>query len=387
MPALASRPSKTSSPPTLPQVALKVQRRKYATNAVDELELRQRIGHESADSRLIMECAEVFMHDQHICQVYELHGRDTKYFLERKPFSVADVKTLTRQVLRALKVMHERGLVHSDIKPGNVLWCEEKKEARLIDFGNAAAVLKTGSSIGTREYCPPEMLLGNPMDSAVDLWALGCTVFEWLTGACLFDPWEVCHQKYQEFDSADDDDSDSSTPDEDDVEEEREQLPAGVVLEGKYRLLKEIGRGKCATVWTAELLHDEPLGHPMPVAEDAKSIAKKFRPDKPATKGYNIYEVVMGYEHLLLIQQLLGKLPDDIALNGRFQHLFYDAEGKLRFDSEITSISLRGMLTEKHGFTHDDASEIETFLLGLFQYEPGRRLTVEETLRSAWLAE
>lgn len=390
MPAVSAPPSapgKTRALKQLPGVALKVQRRKYASHAFDEIELRRRVGRDDAASRYIMECAEVFLHDQHICQVFELHGRDTSFQLKHGRFPMADVKILTRHVLQALKLMHARGLVHSDIKPGNILWCAEKREARVIDFGNAASVLKTGSAIGTKEYCPPEMLLGNPMGPAVDLWALGCTVFEWLTGAKLFDPWEACQEKYQEFDPDDGDGTESAAPDEDDLEEEREQLPSGTVLAGKYRLQKEIGRGKCATVWRAEMLHKHPLGHPLPAAEEARAIALKFRPVKPASKGYNIYKVVLGYEHLLLMQQLLGKLPENLSLSGGFRHLFYNPDGRLRFDPEITSTSLLRIFVEKHGFTHDAAAGFESFLLGLLQFEPGRRLTAEEALRNEWLAE
>lgn len=386
LPALPSVGSESRRRPSRPEVVVKVQRRKYATNAVDELELRRRIGSDEPDSRLITECVETFTHDGHICQVYESHGRDTDFFLKRGPLPLADVKTLTRQVLRAVKLIHARGLIHADIKPGNVLWCERRREARVIDLGNAAARLKTGSAIGTREYCPPEMLVGNELTPAVDLWALGCSVFEWLTGDCLFKPWEVCSQKYTEFDD-EDDDAESAGPDEDDLEEEREQLPAGMVLAGKYRLQEEIGRGKCATVWTAEALHEEPLREPLPAREEARAIAAPFRKPKEAPKGYNIYEVVLGYEHFLLMQQLLGKFPDSLARSGRFHDLFYDANGSLRFEPEIQPVSLSQVLAEKHGFARELALDTEAFLLGLLQFEPALRMTAEEALTSPWLAE
>lgn len=366
------------------QVALKVVRRKYARNALDELELRRRIGNDDPASRYVLDCTEVFIHDEHVCQVYELHGRDTKFLMEQGPLPLADVKRMTRQVLEALRLMHARGLAHSDIKPDNVLWCGKKQEARVIDFGNAATVLKTGSSIGTREYCPPEMLLGNPMGAPVDLWELGCTVFEWLTGKSLFDPWEACHAKYEEF-SDDGEDEEDSVSDEDDIVEQNEQLPQGTLLLGKYRLLREIGRGKCATVWIAEQLHDEPLGEPPPSPEQIKAIAAVHRKSRPAVPGYNIYEVVMGYEHLLLMQERLGRLPESMTNHGKFRHLFYNEEGALRFDPDLKTVSIKDVLVQGHGFAADAAAEMEAFLLGLLQFEPERRLTADEALRSDWL--
>lgn len=364
-------------------VALKVQRRRYAINAIDELELRARIRSDDFASRFVLECAEVFTHDQHICQVYELHGCDTHALIKLKPFPLEDVLLMTKQVLHGLRLMHEADLIHTDIKPGNVLWCARKREARLIDFGNATPKLDKGSAMGTREYCPPEMLLGNPMEKPVDLWALGCTVFEWLTGEALFDPREICEQKYEEF--SDDEDDESSETDEDDLEEEREQLPCGTVLAGKYRLLEEIGRGKCATVWKAEPLYDEPLLEPRPTREDAQVIMAEHRKPKPAPTGYNIYEVVQGYEHFLLMQELLGPFPDKLAESASFRHIFYNEGGTLRFKPGAISQSLSERLIKKSGFSKGVARGIETFLLGLLQFDPDHRMTVDEALRSEWV--
>ncbi len=365
-------------------VALKVQRRKYAKNAIDELELRALIGHDDESSRFVLECAEVFTHDQHICQVYELHGRDTQDILKSDPLPLEVVRLMTRQVLQGLRLMHAADLIHTDIKPGNVLWCARKREARLIDFGNAAPKLKKGASIGTQEYCPPEMLLGNPMGKPVDLWALACMVYEWLTGESLFDPWAVCEQKYEEF-SSDDGEEKSSGTDEDDLEEEREQLPSGTVLAGKYLLLEEIGRGKCATVWKAEMLHDLPLLEPMPTREDARVITAEHRKSKPRIEGYDVYEVVQGYEHFLLMQELLGPFPNKLAESASFRHIFYNADGTLRFMPGSRSESLSKRLNEKYGFAENVAREIEAFLLGLLQFDPNHRMTADEALQSDWL--
>ena len=372
-----------TSRPQRDLVALKVQRRKYANNAIDELELRARIGSGDEASRFVLECAEVFTHDQHICQVYELHGSDTHALVKSGPLPKEDVRLMTTQVLHGLRLMHAADIIHTDVKPGNVLWCAHKREARLIDFGNAASTLEKGSAIGTREYCPPEMLLGNPMRKSADLWSLGCTVFEWLTGEVLFDPWEVCHQKYEEF--SDESDDESSEPDEDDQEEEREQLPRDTVLAGKYRLIEEIGRGKCATVWKAEPLHDEPLREPMPTREDARVITAEHRKPQPKPTGYNVYEVVQGYEHFLLMQELLGPYPDQLAETASFRHIFYNEEGTLRFQPGSRSQTLSERFITKYGFAEDAAREVEAFLLGLLQFDPNHRMTAEEALRSGWL--
>jgi serine/threonine protein kinase len=96
--------------------------------------------------------------------------------------------------LAALTFLHRRGLIHTDIKPRNLLWCSSKQEIRVIDFDNADSHIRTGQPIATWAYSPPEMLIGTPMNWAVDMWSLGCTLFELLTGELLFDPWGICEQ-------------------------------------------------------------------------------------------------------------------------------------------------------------------------------------------------
>jgi len=91
------------------------------------------------------------------------------------------------QVAAALDAAHARGLVHRDVKPGNVL-IDEAGNAYLTDFGLIArnevetGITKTGQFMGTTAYCAPEQIRGDEVDARTDVYSLGCVLFECLTG-------------------------------------------------------------------------------------------------------------------------------------------------------------------------------------------------------------
>jgi transcriptional regulator with GAF, ATPase, and Fis domain len=94
---------------------------------------------------------------------------------------------VVRQVLEALEHIHRRGLLHLDLKPANILVTRDadgEPLAKLIDFGLAGTA--SDSVSGTVEYLAPERLRGEPPDARSDLYSLGVSLHEALTGACPF---------------------------------------------------------------------------------------------------------------------------------------------------------------------------------------------------------
>ena len=145
----------------------------------------------------------------HICTLYDVgehegrqflvfelvEGRALKEMIGAAPLSIPTVLRLSIGVADALEATHTWGIVHRDVKPGNIL-VTERGDAKLTDFGIATLeagshaaeaatrehVTAPGSLIGTPEYMAPEQLRGEPADARSDLFALGAVMFEMATG-------------------------------------------------------------------------------------------------------------------------------------------------------------------------------------------------------------
>jgi serine/threonine protein kinase len=101
--------------------------------------------------------------------------------------------TILGQVAAALDTAHQVGLVHRDVKPGNIL-LGSGGEVFLSDFGltkealSASGFTATGQMVGTVDYVAPEQIRGDPLDGRADVYSLGCVLFECLTGHVPFSP-------------------------------------------------------------------------------------------------------------------------------------------------------------------------------------------------------
>ncbi|MET8970168.1 protein kinase domain-containing protein [Streptomyces hydrogenans] len=114
---------------------------------------------------------------------------------------------VTADVLAALEVSHEMGLVHRDIKPGNVMMTK-RGVVKVMDFGIARAMqsgvtsmTQTGMVVGTPQYLSPEQALGRPVDARSDLYSVGIMLFQLLTGRLPFDadsPLAIAYAHVQE---------------------------------------------------------------------------------------------------------------------------------------------------------------------------------------------
>ena len=130
-------------------------------------------GSDAEQHYLVME----YVPGQSLAELLHRHGR-------LAPRRAAE---LAVEVCAALAAAHAQGLVHRDIKPGNVLLGRDGR-VRVTDFGiakTAAADTMTGSGmvLGTAAYLPPEQAQGGPVDARSDLYGLGCVLYEVLTGS------------------------------------------------------------------------------------------------------------------------------------------------------------------------------------------------------------
>lgn len=148
----------------------------------------------------------------HVIPIYEAGEADGALFIAMRYVDGTDLRKLLldvgrleparalsilRQVADALDVAHEGGLVHRDVKPGNVLLAhrhgtEPGDEAYLSDFGltkrvsSLSGLTGTGQFIGTLDYAAPEQFEAKPLDGRTDVYSLGAMLFECLAGRAPF---------------------------------------------------------------------------------------------------------------------------------------------------------------------------------------------------------
>ncbi len=106
------------------------------------------------------------------------------------PMPPADAVAVAVDIARALAAAHARGLIHRDIKPGNVMLLPDGR-VKVVDFGIARAagsdtLTHTGVVLGSTAYLSPEQAGGQPVDERADLYSLGCVLYEMLTGQVPF---------------------------------------------------------------------------------------------------------------------------------------------------------------------------------------------------------
>ena len=119
-----------------------------------------------------------------------LEGDDLRMRIKEGPLAIADAVDIAQQVADGLGFAHERGVVHRDIKPGNIMLLA-RGQAKIMDFGIArmrSADFKTSTGIvmGTPRFMSPEQVAGDPVDHRSDIFSLGVVLYEMLTGTGLF---------------------------------------------------------------------------------------------------------------------------------------------------------------------------------------------------------
>jgi serine/threonine protein kinase len=100
---------------------------------------------------------------------------------ERARFTPERTIEVTASILDALEYSHRAGIVHLDIKPGNVM-ITTGDEVKVMGFGIARSLAETGAVVGTAQYISPEQARGESADARSDLYATGCVMYELLTG-------------------------------------------------------------------------------------------------------------------------------------------------------------------------------------------------------------
>jgi len=121
-----------------------------------------------------------------------LRGQALETLLQRQPrLPEADIRRIGRELAEGLLAIHERGLVHRDIKPGNI-WLEgEAGRVKILDFGLARSLgdvqlTQEGCLVGSPAYMAPEQARRQPVDARADLFSMGCVLYRMVSGRLPF---------------------------------------------------------------------------------------------------------------------------------------------------------------------------------------------------------
>ena len=115
----------------------------------------------------------------------------TSIIAKNRTISLSDILFIGAQVSNGLHAAHQKGLVHRDIKPGNIMITPDGK-VKVTDFGivslqnEESDITKTGSILGTASYISPEQAQGKPVSIESDLYSLGTVLYELITGRAPF---------------------------------------------------------------------------------------------------------------------------------------------------------------------------------------------------------
>lgn len=328
-------------------VALKIVKSeaKYRDAAEDEIKILRKVAEEierHPRSNHVVQLLDDFVHigpnGEHVCMVFEVLGENLLKVIRRYEHNGLPlflVKRIVEQVLLGLDLLHrDCGIIHTDLKPENVLICLRPEDAieqtlhsislhdsaglhssshcnvvaryeqtsvdvKIADLGNACWTHRHFTSdIQTRQYRAPEIILGSPYDTSADIWSLACMTYELITGDFLFAP----------------------------------------------------------------------------------RSGKRYSKDE----GIAI-SVTQRIDHVALMIELLGPFPKHIATSGRYARDVFNRRGELRHIRELSPRSLEGLLASKMKMPMDEARMLASFLLPMLDYSTKRRASAAEQLKHPWL--
>lgn len=404
----------------LPSVAIKVFHPQYNDELDDEFRIFEAFHAAGVESPHLIKLLDSFQHHGRSCMAFELHGSELAGQLRKGPLPLSTARQVTKQLLSAVAAIHEAGFAHTDLKPENILYSPESVSCKIIDFSTTTAEFRQGKSFGTRGYRAPEVVLGCPWGLGVDIWGIACCVYEMLTGQRLVDGRaardrvmpllkESVRNRIRRHLSARKVANHLEQATLEIAEAAHHQASVSFqragILRGKYVLAAILGTGHFSTVWQALLLpedlqlHEEWLdeecdltSHHSSESSDETSKGSHSSDEESSDDGdpaaemaAMVYDGFTEFAHFVAMQETIGHFPRKLARDGDYYNGFYNRRNRLKFNMRLENRSISTRLIKDHGFSMDDALEIEAFLSPMLEYNPEKRVTATQCLESSWL--
>jgi serine/threonine protein kinase len=160
----------------------------YSSEGLEERFLREIKVQASLSHPNIASLHTAFRFGNQLLMVMEfIEGESLRALMTTRGLTIPESVSYLRDVLKALSYAHGRGVVHRDIKPGNIM-ISRGGHVKLLDFGLASAVqgyrlTRSGAVMGSTQYMSPEQVMSLPVDARSDIYSLGVTLYQLVTGA------------------------------------------------------------------------------------------------------------------------------------------------------------------------------------------------------------
>lgn len=163
---------------------MKIVERNLSAAAVKEVSILKNLRQLDENKNNLVRFVEHFQQKGCSCLVFEILDMSLYDFLKKRSFNplrVSEMRVIAQQMLVALNALKSIGLIHGDIKPDNIMLVNHTAQPfkiKLIDFGlaHSASKITAGTKIQAVGYRAPEVMLGCPMNEAIDMWSLGCVL-------------------------------------------------------------------------------------------------------------------------------------------------------------------------------------------------------------------
>lgn len=144
------------------------------------------------DKKHVIRLHRSFDHKGHLCMVFENLSMNLREVLKKfgrdVGINLKAIRAYSQQLFMGLSLLKKCQYIHADLKPDNILVNEARSALKICDLGSASPITENATApyLVSRFYRAPEVILGIPYDYGIDVWSIGCTLFELYTGKILF---------------------------------------------------------------------------------------------------------------------------------------------------------------------------------------------------------